>query len=441
MNHTLNGHWRTFKHCLPCVAALAALAMFALPSFARAESVIAVAGPTAGRHADVTSAILLSARKTAAAINASGGLNGEPLTVEAADDGCDAAKAAALATALSARKVALVLGHPCDAAAIAAAKIYAAQSTLFIATTTRHPGLTTPTAGANAGPNTAPDAKRTVFRLSGRDDKQGEDAGRYLATAFKGQTVAIVHDRTKYARAIADAAAITLAKSGAPPPITATLIAGEKDYPLVTAKIKTAAAIFYVGFPLEAGLLHKQLIAAGSKALVVFSASIATTEFAGTFGPAAIGVRAMLPRFAFGDDTSERDSAARNVAAQSALTDTAIRTVAAAARSAKSNDPQKIAGVFMARHLTALPLTGDVNATPEAAASPTPASDAGAANSDGSAAIPFDGSGLFDASGNAQRPSFDVYAWNGTQWQRDEFRPVEAGSPVEKGAEAGKAGR
>ena len=362
------------------------------PPDSRADIVITVAGPAVGRHATVTSAILASARQQVLAINAAGGINGEQLTVEAADDGCDADKAVALATGLATRKVALVLGHPCDAAAVAAAKIYAAQSSLFIATATRHPALTTPRAGA------------TVFRLSGRDDKHGEDAGRYLATAFKGQTIAIVHDRTKYARTIADAAAATLAKSGAPPPITATLIAGEKDFPLVTAKIKGAAAIFYAGFPLEAGLLHQQLITAGSKAAVLFSASIATAEFAGTFGTiangnGAKGVRVMLPRFAFGDDTAERDPTARNVAAQSTLTATAIAAFAAAATLAKSNDAQKIAA-----HLA-----GTGIATPPDS---NPGSNPGS-NPD-SNQLPI----TFDRSGDALRPSFDVYSWNGTHWER-----------------------
>ncbi len=149
---------------------------------ASAEIAIAIAGPATGREAPRAAAALAGARRAAANINAKGGINGEQIAVIAADDGCDAARAGALAAELSQQKVALVLGHPCTAAALAAAKVYGEKNVLFIATSTRHKALTTPRAGA------------TIFRLAGRDDKQGEEAGRYLADAFKGKSIAAVHD-------------------------------------------------------------------------------------------------------------------------------------------------------------------------------------------------------------------------------------------------------
>ncbi|NOT71101.1 MAG: branched-chain amino acid ABC transporter substrate-binding protein [Hyphomicrobium sp.] len=344
-----------------------ALALLVLAPFAQtadAGIIVAVAGPATGPASQLTDATLDGARRAADTVNSAGGLNGEQLIVERHDDGCDAAKASTLATSLAARKIALVLGHPCTATALSASKIYAGNSIIFIATASRHGSLTTPRPGPS------------IFRLSGRDDKQGEDAGQYLVNSFVGEKIAIVHDRTRYARVIAEQAAAAHAKAKALVPITATLIASEKDFPLVTAKIKDAKAIFYAGFPLEAGMLHAQLRAAGSKAVFLMSDSNATDEFASTFGASAAGVRVMRPQFALDDAGQIADAAQRAQIAAANLAGGAVEMFAAAAREAASNDPQKIAGLLSAR--------------PNVTRAGT-----------------FD----FDSNGDAKRPSFSVYTW------------------------------
>jgi branched-chain amino acid transport system substrate-binding protein len=358
-----------------------AVAVFAAPlstSSARAgDLVIAVAGPSSGYNSALTGEIVSAAHEAAEKLNAAGGVNGETVKVEAIDDGCDAAKASEVANQLSARNVALVLGHPCTGAAMAAAKVYAAQSRLYIATASRYPGLTAPRLG------------ETIFRLAGRDDRQGADAARHLMAAARGKPIAIVHDRTLYARTIAEAAAASLAKTSAASLITATLISGDKDYPLVTAKIKSAAAIFFAGYPLEAGLLIRQLRASGSTADVLLSDSNATPEFASTFGDVAKGVRVLLPRFARAPETAGKTANERDIAAQRELTDTAISAFTTAAIGVKSNDAKAVSAALHSRAL-ATPL----------------------------------GPLTFDASGDAARASFDVYTWMGSEWQADTQTPA-----------------
>lgn len=359
-------------------AAALATIMLAHPAVSAAvcaDVVIAVAGPASGRLSPVTDATSAGVRRATDAINATGGINGQRLSVEVHDDGCEAAKATTLATALAARKVALVVGHPCTAAALAAAKVYGEKSIVFIANATRHPSLTSPRAGA------------TIFRLSGRDDKQGEDAAAHLAAQFTSSKIAIVHDRTRYARTIAEDTAIALTKAGgtapASPPVTATLIASEKDFPLVTAKIKDAGAIFYAGFPLEAGLLHAQLRAAGSKAVFLMSDSNATEEFAATFGASTKAVRVMRPLFGIDDTHHDVSAHVRLRDASASLAARAVGIFAEAAKGAGPNDPAKIAEMLSARP----------NSTQA-------------------------GTVAFESNGDAKRPSFDVYTWTGTNWER-----------------------
>ena len=133
-----------------CVAAVwIAFAMQATPG--RADPTIVVAGPATGRHAETLAAMAEGARRAGA---------GHAIRLIEVDDGCDAGRAEGAARLIVADKPDLVLGHPCPAAAIAAAKVYAASGVLFIALGVRHPDLT----DKRAGP--------TIFRLAGRDDRR-----------------------------------------------------------------------------------------------------------------------------------------------------------------------------------------------------------------------------------------------------------------------------
>ena len=261
--------------------ALAALVMglsaSALPGRAADTIRIAVAGPAEGTKANTVRAIAEGAHDAVAAL----ARDGLGLEIETADDGCTRDKAEETAKALVAKGVALVLGHPCPAAALAAAKIYAAANVVFIATETRHPDLT----GKRAGPS--------VFRLAGNDAHQGEDAARLLLALAGDKPIAIVHDRTLYAKTIAENAVSAL-KSAKKEPITATIVGGDKEYRRLVAKIKGAGAVLFAGFPLEAGFIFAALRNAESKAAIVASESVATSEFTSSFPAEAKRAQIML---------------------------------------------------------------------------------------------------------------------------------------------------
>ena len=274
------------------VLALAALLCVTGAHAARCEFLIVVAGPSSGAHAAETLATKQGAERAAVVINAHGGIAGEQLNITTADDGCTAATAQAAARNLVERHADLVLGHPCEAAALSAAAVYGPAGVLFIATLNRHAALT----AKRAGPS--------IFRLSGRDDRQGEEVARILASRAGGHGVAIVHDRTRYARRIADAATDALKGLNITAKVVA-IVAGEKDYSRQAQELRDADAVFFAGFPLEAGLLLRALRASGSQALFIGSDSIATAEFTETFGAQAKGVMAMAPTRQAADQAAE----------------------------------------------------------------------------------------------------------------------------------------
>ncbi len=350
---------------------------------------IAVVGPSDGAHAKTVEAIAGGARETAKWLTMLSERNLKwqglgtrmlPARYEVAikDDGCDAVKAEAIAKEIVAESFDLVLGHPCPKAALAAAKVYGAAGVTFIATETRHPDLT----AKRAGPS--------IFRLSGRDDAQGFDAARYLAAAHSGKPIAIVHDRTLYAKTIAEQAAAAL-KEKKIETITATIVAGDKEYGKLVAKIKDAGAVFFAGFPLEAGFILKELRAAGLTAPFLATESVGTDEFVSTFPEIAQQPFVLRPM-----PVTHHHSLAGGT--------TAVRLYAQAL--AVAFGPVKDAGAWRARVNDALARYRSPGFGIDFALTLFPDEMRNIA---------------FDTSGNANLNSYTLVRWNGTKWQ-----PAEA---------------
>lgn len=348
-----------------------AVALATASHSAIADIVITVAGPASGPQSDRTQSMLAGARAAAEAVNGKGGIKGALIRIDSADDGCEIDKTKATAATLALQKVDLVIGHPCAASANAAAKAYAETNTLFIAVGSRHHDFE------------RPDTATTIFRLSGRDDAQGAEAAQALAQRFPGKTLAIVHDRTSASIAIAEDATAALKKLGAPAPIAATAIGGDKDFPVLTAKIKPAAAVFYIGYPLEAGMLFAQWRKAGGTGDFLMSASAGTDEFEQTFGASAAGISVLRPRFGLNSDSADetRGVETRINAADNALANAAVTAFAAAANTAESANTADVSRELAAR-----------------------------------AYATANGVIKFDSTGNADRPSYDIYKWTGETW-------------------------
>ncbi len=258
-------------------ACLAAFAL-SLPPAAAADVQIVVAGPASGTRAAETQAMLAAVRQEAEAINAGSGVLGQKLSVTLADDGCDRATASEAAQKIVAERPALVIGHVCSNAAIAAARVYGPARVLFVTPGARHRDLTE----RRAGP--------TIFRLAGRDDQQGAVTGAWLRARFAGKRIALVSDRTAYGRRLVEEARIALGPAAAP--LVAGIVAGDKDFtPLVTQlKAYGAEAVYFAGYAIEAAIVLRQMRAAGIGAAFVASDAVATDEFASLAGDKLDGI-------------------------------------------------------------------------------------------------------------------------------------------------------
>ncbi|MDO9381948.1 MAG: ABC transporter substrate-binding protein [Hyphomicrobiaceae bacterium] len=259
------GLWRRTK--LGVLALAAGCGLAAVTAEARADGEIVLAAPMTGAYASTGAAM-----REAAEGRLAGSL---PLVIE--DDRCEAQAAVEAARRIAAAKPAVVIGHPCSSAAIAAAPIYAAAQIPFIATGARHGDLT----DKRAGP--------LVFRLAGRDDRQGKDAAAFLARASGGRPIAILHDRTFAMSTIAQDAATALTGPAGQPPEHKVMqfpyVASELNYdPLVEKVVAFSGgpnglgAILFAGFPSEAIIVLKSLRARGVTAPFLGANAVATNE-------------------------------------------------------------------------------------------------------------------------------------------------------------------
>lgn len=233
---------------------------------------VVVALPLTGARRTVGAAARQRLTLVQSAFDAAGGVARRALQLDIQDDACSRETARELATRVAAMSPppAVVIGHPCATAAIAAAPVYQQAGVLFLAAGMRHPQLTE----KRAGP--------LVFRAAGRDDRQGADAGRRLRTLCDDKgTSLIVHDRTILARSLAKAAREAASYGAQPEPTELAIVAGENDYTKTIDEIanRRPGAILFLGFPSEAAIILRQLRARGLDVPFVVNDAMATAEF------------------------------------------------------------------------------------------------------------------------------------------------------------------
>ena len=314
---------------------VAALALGA--GVARADIVIATAGPMTGQYASFGAQMKAGAEMAVADLNAAGGVLGQKLQLEIGDDACDPKQAVAVANQLANKKVKLVAGHFCSGSSIPASKVYTEESIVQISPASTNPKLTD-------------EGSEYVFRVCGRDDQQGQVAGAMLANKMKDKKIAILHDKSAYGKGLADETKKAMNAAGKQETMYEAYTAGEKDYSALVTKLKSGGIeIVYVGgYHTEAGLMARQMKDQGMNAQIVSGDALVTQEYWSITGPAGEGTL-----MTFSPDPRKNEKAAplvkkfrdKKIEPEGYVLYTygAIQAWAQAVEKAKSTDGKKVA--------------------------------------------------------------------------------------------------
>jgi branched-chain amino acid transport system substrate-binding protein len=256
---------------LPLLAAL-------LCGVAHAEILVGVAGPLSGQYAAFGNEIKTGAEAAAAVINASGGINGEQLTVISSDDACDTKRAAEVAKEFVGKDVRVVIGHFCSGASLAAAYIYADAGIIMLSPAASNPALTDKLLW-------------NVFRLTGRDDAQAELAAEAVKAVPDG-LAAVISDGTAASTALINRFVARLSQSP-----TITIKPGQTDLEAVAAAVteKTYSHVYLATAATDASRLAVALRNGGYNGVLLAPDSVVTEGFANKSGTAADGLRATFP--------------------------------------------------------------------------------------------------------------------------------------------------
>ena len=258
------------------VSVSAAAALWA--TNAEAEIRIGVAAPMTGVYAWAGDRFQRGAELAVQNLNAKGGVLDQRVELIVGDDFCDAGQAVALARKLASDGVIFVAGHWCSHASIPASKVYEEMRILQIA-----PGSASAKLTDEGGPN--------VFRVCGRDDRQGAMVADYLADHWAGKGIAILDDGTTWGAGVADGARHSLQEHGVTVTVDDTIAPGEEEYSAVVAKMQAAGVevLFLGGYHREAGLIFRQARDRGYDLQLVANSAMALEDFPMIAGPGLEG--------------------------------------------------------------------------------------------------------------------------------------------------------
>jgi len=303
---------------------------------------VAVAGPLTGSNATFGAQMRNGAEQALADINAAGGVLGQQLVLEVGDDACDPRQAVSVANQLAGRQVRVVIGHYCSGSSIPASKVYTEEGVLQISP-------------ASTNPRYTDEGAWNTFRTCGRDDQQGAIAGKYIAEAYKGKRIAVLHDNSAYGKGLADETKKAMNAAGTTEAIYSAYTPGERDYNAVVSRLKAANVdVIYVGgYHTEAGLIVRQAKEQGMNVTLIGGDALMTNEFWQISGAAGEGTL-----MTFSSDPRKRPTAsevvarfkARNVDPEGFVlyTYAATQIWADAAKKANSVEPRKVAEAMKA---------------------------------------------------------------------------------------------
>jgi branched-chain amino acid transport system substrate-binding protein len=306
----------------------------ALAGSATAQVKFGVAGPITGPNAATGAQMKNGVDQAAADLKT---ILGQKITVEYGDDVSDPKQGVSVANNFAADGVKFVIGHYNSGVTIPASEVYQENGILEIT-----PASTNPTVTERGMWN--------IFRTCGRDDQQGQVAGKYILAHFKGKKIAFVNDKTTYGKGLADETLKTIRAGGMKEVLNEGVNTGEKDYSALISKIKQSGAdlVYFGGLYTEGGLIVRQMRDQGVQAPLMGGDGITSDEFATVGGPGVIGTL-----MTYGPDPRNRPEAKAVVAefrkkgfepeAYTLYSYAGVQIIKQAAEAAKSLDPKKVA--------------------------------------------------------------------------------------------------
>jgi branched-chain amino acid transport system substrate-binding protein len=245
------------------------------------EIVIGVAGPMTGDLAAFGEQLKRGAEQAVADLNAAGGVLGKQVRLVVGDDQCDPRRAVGVANDLIAQGVVLVDGHFCSGSTIPASEVYSEIGSVLQITP------------SSTNPMVTERGIATLFRTTGRDDRQGMFAGNWLAQNYSGKKIAVLDDRSSYGAGLAREAEKALVANGRELALRDTYVQKEKDFSPLIGRLKQAGiAVVYVGgYHNDVGLLVRQARELGFTGDFASGDALNTYEFWSITGPAGDRVR------------------------------------------------------------------------------------------------------------------------------------------------------
>ena len=214
----------------------------AAPGTSAAEISIGFANPLTGPYAASGGRNRIAVELAVHDLNRRGGVLGQDVRVITVDDACGVVEAVMAAQELVNAGVPVVVGHFCSRSSLMAAGTYEVADVLMISPSSTHPRLTE-------------EGRRNVFRLIGRDDRQGELAGDFLADRWAERRIAILHDGSVYGEGLAAQTRQRLRQRGVTEVIYDAYTPGTTDYAALVARLQRAGidALYIGGYGPDAG--------------------------------------------------------------------------------------------------------------------------------------------------------------------------------------------
>lgn len=244
---------------------------------------IAIAAPMSGTSVSIGSQFKAGVL-AAIELETDGVLLGRNISISEYDDRCRPNIAESIAEEIASVGPALVIGHSCSSATLAALPIYDASHLLQI----------TP---ASTAPEITEQGINTVFRMLGRDDQQGELAANYILEHFPDARIGILRFPSQYSQAATTVAIEQLQARGGNIVHTASANGSATSY-LQQVKDMMAAqvdVVYAVGGVLDIGVFARQASMVQAGFHLVSADSLISAAFPAIAGSGAEEVMFTFP--------------------------------------------------------------------------------------------------------------------------------------------------